>query len=87
MKNIFMAVNGEVKEVKVISEDNEKYYLDLRYPNEISRKFNCIYCDCNDNRMFFSDTKDGAIKRYNDDILNDIRSFEYRISILKKRLM
>ncbi len=87
MKNLFMVVNGEVKEVNVINEDNENYYLDLEYPKEIRKKFNCIYCDYHDNRMFFSDSKEGAIKRYNKDILNDIESFEHRINILKKRLI
>lgn len=87
MKKIFMAVNKNVYEVEVIKEDNEYYFLNSDVIDKVEKNLNVKYTLSNDDEIILDETKEGLIKKYNEDIMDRINIFENKIKKLQKKLM
>lgn len=87
MKTIFMATQSEIKEIEVLSEDEEYYYIEDAHHDKISKKFNVTYWDEDDKMIRYGETYESARDKYNERIYEDIKCYENKINRLKRKLI
>lgn len=87
MKKLFMATKNGVSEVQIIKEDENCYYVEEPFKNDVRKDLKVICHDFDDNVYCYGTTDQEARNRFDSYIEENIRVHEIKIARLRKKLI